>query len=142
VKLMMIKLEQTIINRCLESPFRKDVGINYPFFIGFMDNDCWEMFRFNQRPDTIKCYHRTVAVQGGTHKMVQFVSLQWKGTKTKNWPILYTRGWYLHKWINHGCPLRSIIIWIHITRNMDSGFIRSKFEYDIHDYDDNGWEFS
>jgi len=138
---MMIKMEELIINRCLESPFRKDVGITYPFFIGFMDNECWEVFRYNQKPDLIKSYHKRVAVQGGNHKRVLFQSLQWKGTKTENWPVLYTKGWYFHKWINNLQPYRSIIIWIHITRNMDTGFLRSKFEYDTNNYEDNAWTF-
>jgi len=71
-----------------------------------MDDEIWNVFCSNQRPDKIKQYHRKTPENGG-YKQVKFESLIWEGTKTENWPVLHTSGWYFHKWTNKGIPHRS-----------------------------------
>jgi len=105
-----------------------------------MEEDIWEVFCNNQNPDKIKIYHRRTPVNGG-YKLIKFVSLQWGGTKTENWPSLHTSGWYFHKWTNKGILHRSIVTQISITRNMDNGNLRCKFRYDTNNYKSNCWNF-
>jgi len=95
VKHMMGVIERTIINRCLESPYRKNVGNTSLFIVGYMDDDCWNLFSTNQSPDRIKHYHRNSPTAGRITRQVLFSSLNWEGTATANWPVLFTHGWYL-----------------------------------------------
>jgi len=139
LKSMMITMEKTIINRCLEGFYRKNVGFTSPFFIGNMDNETWLVFCDHQNPDKIKKYHRKSPIHGGLYKQVFFQSLQWGGTRSGNWPILSTQAWYLHKWSFNGSVYRSIINSISITRNLESGLIRCKFQYDSNRYENEGW---